>query len=301
MRCFEGESLAGEIISNPFQEVPSPHTLGLISLSTHSEQDVLKLWTDLIDDYTQRSLSHRTDTLIAVGALAKEFHKNHKSLLGRYLGGLWENHIRSGLLWHSTVDASVSSEEQDSLYVAPSWSWASCPWRPVAINQPEIHLPSGEYTDTEFYTPRWYCEVLGCNVVLKSDLDLYGALKDGFLDIRGPLRPLQRRSGRSDDDGADYREPETKSQDCPNLYLHESVAEALILDRPLVIPDHTGNHEPQYYWLGVWYAGRGRARGLIVQKVDDTNFRRLGFAAYVVALEEFPSSDLHNERLIRLV
>ena len=303
MRCLEGEVLAGEIVSNPYHEVPRSGSLGIVSSSGRTGDELLELWTEMVEDYTQRSLSHRSDILVAIGALAREFYMKHGALLGRYLAGLWENHVRSGLLWHNTEDKPAPQPEQQSQYFAPSWSWASCPSRTVFHNKPEQYLPGGAFSNTpswiSMFTPRWYCKVLSFEVTPQSELDPFGALKAGVLTIQGPLRPLQRHTNES----SGRTETETKSHGCPNLYLEEAwgAAEALILDRPLISFGRTGSEDRQYYWLGIWYAGRGRARGLLVHQINETSFQRLGYAEYRVDQADFPNSELHKERIIRLV
>ena len=150
------------------------------------------------------------------------------------------------------------------------------------------------------YTTRWYCEVLNFEVTPQSDLDPFGALKAGVLTIQGPLRPLSRNTDKS----SGRTETENKRHGCPDLYLKESwlgAAEALILDRPLPSSRGTATEDQQYYWFGLWYAGRSRARGLIVQQINETSFQRLGYAEYVVDEADFPYSELHKERVIRLV
>lgn len=301
MRCLEGEILAGEIVSDPYHEEPNFISLGLVSSNRHTGDELFELWTKMVEDYTQRSLSYRGDILIAIGALAREFHTKNGVLLGKYLGGFWEHHLRSGLLWHNTVDISKSWSEQQSQYLAPSWSWASCP-SPISFrNKSEMHLPLGEFANsamkTRLFTPRWYCKVLNFDVTPRNELDPFGALEAGYLTIQGPLRPPHRQPN----DSSPRTERENKSQGCLDLYLVKFGAHVLILDRPLISSEPTETKQQQYFCLGLWYAGRGRARGLIVQQIDEKSFQRLGFAEYPVDDAEFPSSELHKERVIHLV
>ena len=299
MTCREGEVLAGEIVSDPYGEVPRFNSLGIVSSNRHTADELAKLWTQVVEDYTQRSLSHRSDILVAIGALAREFHTKHGAMLGGYLAGLWENHVRSSLLWHNTNDLSISQTEGQGDYFAPSWSWASCPWPIVFSNKPEWYLPLGDHDPGNMYIPRWYCEVLSSEVTPQSDFDRFGAVQSGSLTVQGPLRPLVQQPDVSEG-GTKVK---YKSHGCPNLKLEEALssAEMLALDRPLVAHGLNVDEDQQYHWFGVWYAGRSRARGLIVQQVNKTSFRRLGFAEFMVDEEEFPSSELHKERTIHLV
>lgn len=52
------------------------------------------------------------------------------------------------------------------------------------------------------------------------------------------------------------------------------------------------------YWLPIYYATRSRTRGLIVEKMADGNFQRLGFAEFMT----YSTTLKHGEkRTIRLV
>nr|POE71929.1 hypothetical protein CFP56_11805 [Quercus suber] len=50
------------------------------------------------------------------------------------------------------------------------------------------------------------------------------------------------------------------------------------------------NDDRPWYWLGLWYVGRWRGRGLILEKQQAGVFKRLGFATFIVNFEDFPSS-----------
>lgn len=89
--------------------------------------DNMVCWYRLMSRYTGRKLSYEHDKFPAVSALARSINDRFPDL--KYVAGLWELDLQSGLLW--TRAQAVRFEEQyeprgSSTYVAPSWSWACC-------------------------------------------------------------------------------------------------------------------------------------------------------------------------------
>ena len=321
MKCLENEQCGGEILSDPFDEIPAFGSYK--ARSATSADDLSGLWNKMVEDYVQRSITHRSDILVAIGALARSFHSQHEAAMGRYLGGLWESHLRSGLLWHNT-NAEPTAPQGECF--APSWSWAACPSRTVFRNEPEFWVPSPHESESyrSMFIPRWYCEIKDIEITPRSKLDPYGAIDRGVITMQAPLRPLRRTPPK----GVRDTTRGAKSRQCPDLFLEESfgAAEALLLDRLLPEPlGPTGSTAPsgsdsgrrkswqvwkksskapeeQYYWLGIWYAGRGRGRGLVVREtLEEGTFERLGFAEFMLDQNDLPSSEPNKERIIRLV
>ncbi|KAI1127010.1 heterokaryon incompatibility protein-domain-containing protein [Nemania abortiva] len=77
----------------------------------------LRAWFHCVTEYSGRDLTHATDKLPAIAALADVFSNG----LGDYLGGIWSNFPSRCLSWQATgVSRKIPTE-----YRAPSWSWAS--------------------------------------------------------------------------------------------------------------------------------------------------------------------------------
>jgi hypothetical protein len=89
-------------------------------------------WYSMIEDYTGRNISYRTDTFPALSGLAQQIN----ALSGvNYRAGLWESDLTRGLLWAVTNPQcpvrwkEVSPVHSKTEYTAPSWSWACTPSR----------------------------------------------------------------------------------------------------------------------------------------------------------------------------
>lgn len=74
-------------------------------------------WYDIIEDYSTRQLTLRTDMLPALSGIATRFAS---MLNDSYCAGLWRNDLLNGLAW-----MAVGDKTRPSAYRAPSWSWAS--------------------------------------------------------------------------------------------------------------------------------------------------------------------------------
>lgn len=90
--------------------------------------DFLLAWGKIVQDYTERDLTQKSDTLIAIRGVAQAA----RAVVGRsYFAGIWVDTPQSifmGLLW------SVSAAHRRDPHrtgVAPSWSWASVSSRVV--------------------------------------------------------------------------------------------------------------------------------------------------------------------------
>jgi hypothetical protein len=74
--------------------------------------------------YSTTSLTHSTDKLIALSAIAKEYAV---AIGDEYVAGLWRRDLLRQLCWFRTWwhIYEVESAEDSLPYQAPSWSWAS--------------------------------------------------------------------------------------------------------------------------------------------------------------------------------
>ena len=120
----------------------------------------------------------------------------------------------------------------------------------------------------------------------RGELNPFGAVIGGHLDIRGMLLPIERHLEAKRRKGEYYRSTRDGSfvtiklagsgksdlDDCEMLTADSPDAAALML--------HSND---ACFWMPVFDATRGRSRGLIVRPEADGNFRRLGFAQFVFA------------------
>ncbi|KAK3398300.1 heterokaryon incompatibility protein-domain-containing protein [Sordaria brevicollis] len=167
-----------------------------------TKEEVYETWHDVVEEYTNRSLTYQTDRLPAVAGLAKVVSERLEALSNgpaapamgkkkktRYLAGLWQGNLTMDLAWRARFVAPPSqpttstpnsgatctcpSSGAGTAYIAPTFSWASIT-NPVCcrLSQPG-------------WKPR--CVVLdaGCEVV--TDANPLGRVKSGFVTLRGHL------------------------------------------------------------------------------------------------------------------
>jgi hypothetical protein len=134
-------------------------------------------WQTLCSHYTYRELTFPEDKLPAISGMANKIAKKVQS---EYLAGLWRNNLMHDLFWQTCAIATKPTTKPKK-YRAPSWSWASLDGR---INWPlsQVFLSCDECSV--------YCTVLDARVT-PVGLDPYGAVKDGFLKIRGVLEEMK--------------------------------------------------------------------------------------------------------------
>lgn len=102
-------------------------------------------WANLVRQYAASQLTHSSDKLVAISALAQSIMRllRSKGWEDTYLAGLWKNDLVIGLLWCTrTMGSSASAEgvRVSSEAPSPSWSWAS-------IHDAPIWYPSQENVD----------------------------------------------------------------------------------------------------------------------------------------------------------
>ena len=87
-------------------------------------------WYELVEMYSERNLTKRSDTLQAISGLAKAFNA---CLAADYRAGLWMHDLHYGLAW---IVEGRSSREQTRDATFPTWSWASVQSGVVYSNGP---------------------------------------------------------------------------------------------------------------------------------------------------------------------
>lgn len=144
-----------------------------------------KAWQRIVDAYSQRELTVRTDKLPAIAGLAQSFHERFLKQLGKteYLAGLWSHSIIDGLQWRTQWWRIQSDELPSEVplagepdYIAPSWSWAT------ARGSHEFWAGVGRYKDLAAATA-WH-------ITPKNQNAPMGEVVDGWIQLRGPLFPL---------------------------------------------------------------------------------------------------------------
>jgi hypothetical protein len=133
----------------------------------NSLKDCLENWYTSVWDYSKRSMTFEKDKLPAISGYA---HHIQKHVHGKYLAGLWDCDLHSGLLWAPVYGGTKPCEPR-----APSWSWA-------AIDG-EVWYGRGSTIET---LEDHRTTILECSVELSSN-DPMGQVSGGFLKCHGPL------------------------------------------------------------------------------------------------------------------
>lgn len=142
-------------------------------------EDLEGTWECVLKQYTRREITHEEDRLVALAGIASRFAEAQGNT-DVYLAGLWRSVIREQLLW-IPYQFPTCSETRLSVYVAPSWSWASLK-TPDGIDWPS---PS----DNEDGQGHPYVEIIECETTVKTSELPFGQVTSGRIRLRGPLRP----------------------------------------------------------------------------------------------------------------
>ncbi|ESZ96972.1 hypothetical protein SBOR_2654 [Sclerotinia borealis F-4128] len=134
------------------------------------------VWWRLVQSYSNGDLTYQTDKLVAIGGLAAAVHQ---SIGGKYLAGLWENHLPYGLVWRRIGKPEVSAfvlstaSTGPQTFIAPSWSWAS-------LNSEVSMFPTNSENRDDL------CRISESHVDLASG-DPYGQVRGGYIKVTGKL------------------------------------------------------------------------------------------------------------------
>jgi hypothetical protein len=149
-------------------------SLGVAAELTVREQiEFNKRWFELVSAYTEGELTVATDKLIALSGIAEVVHTKAQI---PYAAGLWSTVcLELGLLWRVR-----NPGEKQSLYCAPSWSWAS-------VNGRVDLLPRVDFTDANLKEGDIVFDVTVEKILLlyqgKLVVDASSLVDDGLLEI----------------------------------------------------------------------------------------------------------------------
>jgi hypothetical protein len=132
------------------------------------------MWDQVVETYSQASLTVPGDKLAALSGLAKRFKV---TLRDDYVVGMWRRHLESALLWYTNdyEDLDGTASSQPAIYRAPTWSWTSVDGF-IATNEPESVQLLIKVEDL---------------VLHHATDDTTGVATGGWLDLTGSLKPMQ--------------------------------------------------------------------------------------------------------------
>ena len=154
------------------ESAPKSQLLGWSSTGTRAERG--SVWREFVTMYSSRSLSHVTDRLPAISALAQAMEHQEDN----YVCGLWESDLICQLMWRVTAidDLNESPVSMFDTYIAPTWSWAS---HTSGVHYDFCKAPQeGDYSAKVVKTH-----------ATPTGIDPYGAVTSGYIVLRGILAP----------------------------------------------------------------------------------------------------------------
>ena len=167
--------------------------LSLGSTGDISKQKFLEIWSSIVGEYSSRDLSHLSDKLIAVSAVARILSREYPDA-GTYVAGMWTSYIVDQLSWSAQTSSRRSTE-----YRAPSWSWASMDG-PIEPNFNWRHI-SRKSRPQKSRSP---VSVLGIDTVFQDDP--FDSISASTLRIEAPL--LKVHIVPEDEGPDEFSEPE---------------------------------------------------------------------------------------------
>jgi hypothetical protein len=141
-----------------------------------SEPFAISQWTYFVESYSARQVTYEIDTFPAISGVIQKVQQITGDM---YYAGLWKQHFLEGLLWRpemrlasrKRVEGHPQIPRRRHEWIAPSWSWAS-------VKGKITHMYSHDIE---------YCACLEECSVTQSGIDPFGALKEGFARLTGPV------------------------------------------------------------------------------------------------------------------
>ncbi|KAF2130045.1 HET-domain-containing protein [Dothidotthia symphoricarpi CBS 119687] len=133
-------------------------------------------WHSLVETYSATHFTNPNDKLIVLSGIAKQFAALTNDI---YVAGLWHAVLELELLWMTPTKTKHSDDvfkwARPVLYRAPTWSWASIEG-PVLLYQ---------------WVPKQILFEVQDVVLEHATKDVTGRVKNGWLDLRGYLKPMK--------------------------------------------------------------------------------------------------------------
>lgn len=112
-QCLEDEFCESFPLGVPDLMIP-PESLQLHGMRAEPK----KAWCSIVEAYSAAELTKDSDKLIAIAGVAEAMQER---LYDRYVAGLWEGNLLTGLLW----SAPQAQKPRPDPCIAPTWSWLS--------------------------------------------------------------------------------------------------------------------------------------------------------------------------------
>ena len=174
----EGTSFASEMLPGgaPFKNglfnSDQKYQIGRLQQGlTGGTEETYATWNDICEHLSEKSLSKPADMPIVLSGLADDFGQLLPA--DQYVAGLWRSTLPHSLLWHTR------GFKIDGLkYIAPSWSWLSTNSAATLANRFDV-TKKDRLAKILSISPK------------PEHQDLYGAIKNSTLEVKGMLRHIQ--------------------------------------------------------------------------------------------------------------
>ncbi|KAK4084412.1 uncharacterized protein Triagg1_892 [Trichoderma aggressivum f. europaeum] len=243
--------------------------------ATNRKASMVWSWPELVENYTALKMTYDKDRLPALSSIARKIAQLSPG--DCYLAGMWKSTLLESLLWFIVYDEVQRHRPAEPR--APSWSWASAfgslSWKFCKIASWELEQNVVPDTGTESHAKILKAE---CHPV---DGDPFGCIDSGVITLSGKVTPCVLTWTTSPE--VDPQRPEWKIAAFDNMPFNK-------------------DDEPHHYVFGadylfnldapgcldifcLWLCRRGDTwRGLVLQKVRDNTFERIG--CFVVELDD---------------
>lgn len=301
-RCNHRQVSHGGIHDWSFEPHHSQDRVFSQTLPAKHEEDagfrnrVYQSWYSLVNDYTRRELSIPSDKLPALAGIVQEMARLTGDI---YLAGLWKTNLLHDLMW--SLHASTKYR-YSSVWRAPSWSWASVDntVRYGRIDADAIPLAS----------------VIRCEVVPASEVSHFGEVISGELELEGALVELTKEQFSSALERERLAEAPPSNKDVAFGWGHwyRSILRQALDNMP---EDKVPEPEwPETAYALVLFQGsraktmvedlgkyrfraRGSFSGLLLEKLDDGRFKRLG--AFFDRSDEWLESATYETKKVLII
>jgi len=219
------------------------------AVSTIHANKAFSYWASVVEAYTAMNLTKPDDKLVALSGIVSIFQR----YLGEYLAGLWRIWLPYELLWCAFEPAS-----RPDTYRAPSWSWASIDSRAIYA----------------------FCSVSAIYAFLADVIDVcatYDNHHESSLITGAELRlkgKLARASWSRIPD-TEYRHNLMDSHDLSDS-SESSPGRCAIVYFDVYVGDQDRSPDIWSLPIGCRRTGDTATYGLVLDKVDERTFRRVG-------------------------
>ncbi|KAI3323719.1 hypothetical protein HD806DRAFT_495435 [Xylariaceae sp. AK1471] len=174
---------ASEVLPQGIPDSPLRYrSNGVKAISPSSLQQMKQRWYDLVERYSQTSLTFPNDRLLAISAVAKRFCLEMQLDPTQYLAGMWRDDLPLSMLWSQNLQQVMEGIKPTAVNItemkkAPSWSWAS-----LLVSTSPVKISSLGAT----------AEVLDVQITRVSQ-NVFDGTSTCRLRLRGPVCKCRRR------------------------------------------------------------------------------------------------------------